>query len=254
MAEKAPKKLHSFRIALAVLLMLAALFALLFADSANRLVTTDYTVTSARLPADFDGFRIVQLSDLHAAEFGKDNARLVRAVAAAQPDLIVLTGDFIEAEDQIPVTLALARQLVPLAPVYFVSGNHDWASHAISALFDGLADAGVTCLRNEFVTLQRGAGSIVLAGVDDPNGLADMLKPDEVAAAVQNQFPDTELSLLTSAVQRYQEIGAYCETPILTQDSFDRLQTVMQSAGELTQTAPYDQIVNNSYAEAAVAG
>ena len=77
---------------------------------------------------------------------------------------------------------------------------------------------------------------------------------DEVAAAVQNQFPDTELSLLTSAVQRYQEIGAYCETPILTQDSFDRLQTVMQSAGELTQTAPYDQIVNNSYAEAAVAG
>ena len=185
MAEKAPKKLHSFRIALAVLLMLAALFALLFADSANRLVTTDYTVTSARLPADFDGFRIVQLSDLHGAEFGKDNARLVRAVAAAQPDLIVLTGDFIEAEDQIPVTLALARQLVPLAPVYFVSGNHDWASHAISALFDGLADAGVTCLRNEFVTLQRGAGSIVLAGVDDPNGLADMLKPDEVAAAVQ---------------------------------------------------------------------
>lgn len=196
MAEKAPKKLHSFRIALAVLLMLAALFALLFADSANRLVTTDYTVTSARLPVDFDGFRIVQLSDLHAAEFGKDNARLVRAVAAAQPDLIVLTGDFIEAEDQIPVTLALARQLVPLAPVYFVSGNHDWASHAISALFDGLADAGVTCLRNEFVTLQRGAGSIVLAGVDDPNGLADMLKPDEVAAAVQAEHPGAFTVLL----------------------------------------------------------
>lgn len=196
MAEKAPKKLHSFRIALAVLLMLAVLFALLFADSANRLVTTDYTVTSARLPADFDGFRIVQLSDLHAAEFGKDNARLVRAVAAAQPDLIVLTGDFIEAEDQIPVTLALARQLVPLAPVYFVSGNHDWASHAISALFDGLADAGVTCLRNEFVTLQRGAGSIVLAGVDDPNGLADMLKPDEVAAAVQAEHPGAFTVLL----------------------------------------------------------
>ena len=196
MAEKAPKKLHSFRIALAVLLMIAALFALLFADRANRLVTTDYTVTSARLSADFDGFRIVQLSDLHAAEFGKDNARLVRAVAAAQPDLIVLTGDFIEAEDQIPVTLALARQLVPLAPVYFVSGNHDWASHAISALFDGLADAGVTCLRNEFVTLQRGAGSIVLAGVDDPNGLADMLKPDEVAAAVQAEHPGAFTVLL----------------------------------------------------------
>ena len=85
---------------------------------------------------------------------------------------------------------------MPLAPVYFVSGNHDWASHAISALFDGLADAGVTCLRNEFVTLQRGAGSIVLAGVDDPNGLADMLKPDEVAAAVQAEHPGAFTVLL----------------------------------------------------------
>lgn len=211
MAKKAPKKLHSFRIALAVLVTLAALFALLFADSANRLVTTDYTVTSARLPADFDGFRIVQLSDLHAAEFGKDNAQLVRAVAAAQPDLIVLTGDFIEAEDQIPVTLALARQLVPLAPVYFVSGNHDWASHAIDALFDGLADAGVTCLRNEFVTLQHGAGSIVLAGVDDPNGRADMPTPDRVAAAVQAEHPGAFTVLLG---HRNYWVGEYPTLPV----------------------------------------
>lgn len=211
MAKKAPKKLHSFRIALAVLVTLAALFALLFADSANRLVTTDYTVTSARLPADFDGFRIVQLSDLHAAEFGKDNARLVRAVAAAQPDLIVLTGDFIEAEDQIPVTLALAQQLVPLAPVYFVSGNHDWASHAIDALFDGLADAGVTCLRNEFVTLQHGAGSIVLAGVDDPNGRADMPTPDRVAAAVQAEHPGAFTVLLG---HRNYWVGEYPTLPV----------------------------------------
>lgn len=211
MAKKAPKKLHSFRIALAVLVTLAALFALLFADSANRLVTTDYTVTSARLPADFDGFRIVQLSDLHAAEFGKDNAQLVRAVAAAQPDLIVLTGDFIEAEDQIPVTLALAQQLVPLAPVYFVSGNHDWASHAIDALFDGLADVGVTCLRNEFVTLQHGAGSIVLAGVDDPNGRADMPTPDRVAAAVQAEHPGAFTVLLG---HRNYWVGEYPTLPV----------------------------------------
>lgn len=196
MPEKAPKKPHIFRITLILLLILIALFALLFADSAYRLVTTDYTVTSARLPAGFDGYRIVQLSDLHAAEFGEDNARLVQKVAAAQPDIIVLTGDFIESEAQIPVTRTLARQLVALAPVYFVSGNHDWASHAIDELFDALTDAGVVCLRNEAVTLERNGDTIILAGVDDPNGHADMPTPDAVAAAIQTEHPGAFTVLL----------------------------------------------------------
>lgn len=196
MTEKAPKKPHIFRITLITLLLLVALFALLFADSAYRLVTTEYTLASARLPAGFNGYRIVQLSDLHAAEFGRDNARLVEKVAAAQPDLIVLTGDFIENREQIPVSGTLARQLVALAPVYFVSGNHDWASHAIDELFDVLTDAGVICLRNEAVTLERGGDTIILAGVDDPNGHADMPTPDEVAAAVQAEHPGAFTVLL----------------------------------------------------------
>lgn len=196
MTEKASRKPHTFRITLIVLLTLTALFALLFADSAHRLVTAEYTVTSARLPAGFDGFHIVQLSDLHAAEFGRDNAHLVEKVAAAQPDLIVLTGDFIEQEAQIAVTDVLARQLVQLAPVYFVSGNHDWASHAMGKLFDVLTDAGVVCLRNESVTLEHGGNTIVLAGVDDPNGPADMPTPDAVAAAVQAEHPGAFTVLL----------------------------------------------------------
>lgn len=196
MTENVPKKPHTFRITLIVLLVLIALFALLFADSAYRLVTTEYTVTSARLPAGFDGYRIVQLSDLHAAEFGQDNARLVEKVAAAQPDLIVLTGDFIEQKEQITVTDVLAQQLTALAPVYFVSGNHDWASRAIDELFDVLTDAGVVCLRNEAVTLERGGDTIVLAGVDDPNGRADMPTPDEVATAVQAEHPGAFTVLL----------------------------------------------------------
>lgn len=189
MAAAPPRKPHKLRIILSVLLLLAAALALLFTDSARRLVTTDYAVTSARLPAAFDGYRIVQLSDLHAVEFGADNARLVRRVAAAQPDLIVLTGDFIESAAQISVTRTLARQLVRLAPVYFVSGNHDWASHAIDELFAALEAEGVVCLRNETVPLRRGEDTILLTGVDDPNGRADMPTPDAVAAAAQAAHP-----------------------------------------------------------------
>lgn len=76
----------------------------------------------------------------------------------------------------------------------------------------------------------------------------------EIAGAVQESFPDTDLALLTSAIQRYKDIGAYSTDPILTQESFDLLQTVMTEAGELTETAPHDKVVNNTFAEKAVQG
>ncbi len=75
----------------------------------------------------------------------------------------------------------------------------------------------------------------------------------EVAKAIQNQFPDTDLAILTNAIARYQAIGSYSTTPVMTKDSFDRLQTVMQEAGELQQSAPFSEIVNNTFAEKAAA-
>ena len=64
-------------------------------------------------------------------------------------------------------------------------------------------------------------------------------------------FADTDLELLTSAVENYQKVGAYCETPVMSEESFDRLQTVMESAGELSQRAAFDAVVNNTFAEKA---
>lgn len=74
----------------------------------------------------------------------------------------------------------------------------------------------------------------------------------EVAKLVAPHFADTDLELLTSAVENYQKVGAYCETPVMSKESFDRLQTVMESAGELSQRAAFDAVVNNTFAEKAV--
>ena len=72
---------------------------------------------------------------------------------------------------------------------------------------------------------------------------------EEVAKLVAPHFADTDLGLLTSAVENYQKVGAYCETPVMSKESFDRLQTVMESAGELSQRAAFDAVVNNTFAE-----
>ena len=151
------------------------------------------------LPEGFDGFRIVQLSDLHGSRFGEGNARLIEKVRAEEPELIALTGDFLDegkTERELPELEALVRELAAIAPVYFVSGNHDWASGEAYTLFETLEAAGAVCLRNEYLRLERGGDSIVLAGVDDPNGPAEMAEPDEFAAALRKEAPEDFVLLL----------------------------------------------------------
>lgn len=76
---------------------------------------------------------------------------------------------------------------------------------------------------------------------------------EEVAKVVAPSFPDTDIKLLTTVVQRYKGIEVWSTTPVLKAESFDRLQEVMTQAGELKQSAPYDKVVNNTYAEKAIA-
>lgn len=147
------------------------------------------------LPEAFDGFTIVQLSDLHGAEYGVDNSRLVKKVAALSPDIIALTGDFIESVEQIPITEALIRQLTDIAPVYFTSGNHDWASGAIDELKQAVTDSGGVYLSNESVTLEQDGQQIILTGVEDPNSRADMIHPDALLTQISAEHPDSFIIL-----------------------------------------------------------
>lgn len=75
---------------------------------------------------------------------------------------------------------------------------------------------------------------------------------EEIAKAIQGFFPDTDIDLLTTAIQSYKDIDAWNDTPILKQESFNKLQEVISEAGELTQKAPYDKIVNNKYASESI--
>ena len=74
----------------------------------------------------------------------------------------------------------------------------------------------------------------------------------EIAESIIEFFPDTDIDMLESSIQRYKDIDAWNETPILTKESFEKLQDVMQEAGELETRADYNAIVNNKYAEKAV--
>ena len=74
----------------------------------------------------------------------------------------------------------------------------------------------------------------------------------EIAQAIQSFFPDTDIEMLEAAIQSYQDIDAWSDTPILKEEAFNRLQEVMTMAGELQEKVPYEKIVNNQYAEKAI--
>ena len=120
-----------------------------------RLDISRYDCPVANLPASFDGFRIVQLSDLHGAGFGENNCRLVEKVRGESPDIIVLTGDLIEKTEDLAVSGVLLPQLAEIAPCFFVSGNHEWACGGMTALAEQLEAAEIRCLANEYELIYR---------------------------------------------------------------------------------------------------
>ena len=172
----------------ALLLMLTA--AALTADSRWHLQLTEYELSFASLPPALDGYRIVVLSDLHGARFWADNRCLARAVLAQQPDLIALTGDFADDHHQLSATAALLRQLQGVSPIAWVSGNHDWAGGALPALRRLLDQYGVLRMENRYLPLTWNGARLILAGVEDPNGPADMIRPAALAKKLRDEYPE----------------------------------------------------------------
>lgn len=80
----------------------------------------------------------------------------------------------------------------------------------------------------------------------------DTHMPEEVAEALKDSFPDSDMDLLVTVVKRYKEQDTWCTDPIMKKESLDLLQEVMKTAGELEKEAPYDKLVDNSFAEKAI--
>lgn len=187
MNTKKKRKIRILTVCAAILI--AFVVWVLWANTA--LVLSVHTVQSERLPASFDGYRIAHVSDLHNAEMGKDNGKLLDMLREAEPDLIVITGDIVDCHrTDIEVALAFAEKAAEIAPCYYVAGNHEERiGEEYDRLRSGLTERNVTVLENEKTELTRGGESIVLMGVDDPGFQVHYLS-DDCAAVTENKLQD----------------------------------------------------------------
>ncbi len=153
-------------------LALAVLAALLLAGNAwanARVWNARVEIRDEKIPAAFDGFVLCQVSDVHNEARGEGNAALLRALREAAPDLICITGDFLDSRrTDLDFALELAGQLAEIAPAVYVTGNHEARLKDLSALEAGLAARGVQVLRDGWMPLARRGEEIALIGLDDP--------------------------------------------------------------------------------------
>jgi predicted MPP superfamily phosphohydrolase len=130
--------------------------------------TKTYTVEGP-LVLDENSIRIVLVSDLHSTIHGENQTTLITKITQQNPDLIVLTGDIFD--DVVPMTgtQLLLAGISGIAPIYYVTGNHEYWSNRITEIREELESYGVVILSDEYVRVEINDTEIILAGIEDPD-------------------------------------------------------------------------------------
>lgn len=163
--------------------------------------TTRFNLTLPRLAPEFDGYRVVQFSDLHVDSWlgGERLAKIVALVNAEKPDTVVITGDFVGRRLTRPHADDLRRALSLLAPAdvtVAVLGNHDYKVN-IDLVNEVILQSGLVNVSNHYHTLRRGRAVLHFAGVDSKGRKKYRLDklmqklPEEGAAILLAHEPDT---------------------------------------------------------------
>lgn len=183
----------------------------------NGLTVRNYEVTSDKLRSD-QSLRIILLSDLHSASYGYKQSILINNIKAQQPDLIALPGDLIDRFRSPDAAFDLIEGLKGIAPMYFVTGNHeiddsdDFIRHDVVNVF---RSSGVTVLENEWEEITVNDIPLVIGGLEDPLRIyTENIYADWEASAVSDLGDvDSEDTLNILLSHRAELIDTYAALP-----------------------------------------
>lgn len=152
------------------LIILLFLLLIRFINKENsHLTTSRYQIKDPQIPLSFNHFKIVNVSDLHNKSFGIHNKHLIQTIEKLKPDIIVVTGDLINAyKPNRKHALAFIKQASRIAPLYFISGNHEARLPNYEDFIEDLTHCGAIVLNNKQITLRKNQDAINLIGLTDP--------------------------------------------------------------------------------------
>lgn len=153
-----------------VLSFILLIITLLVIGLNQRLEITYYTYQNDKVPEEFNGYRIVSLSDLHDKLFGDNQSTLLSKIEKLEPDIITITGDMYDKNHRNMDNIdCLLKGLSRIAPVYYVNGNHE-AKPELSAEFETMKEMftqyGIIDLDNAYDIIKKGSSEIQITGLE----------------------------------------------------------------------------------------
>jgi len=162
----------------------------------NNLMVSSYTYREA-VPKELDGYVIVQVSDLQNKTFGQNHDRILQEIKESHPDIIVITGDLLDRNKtkDLEAAISFIRQAKNIAPIYFVSGNHEHQSGFWDELSDLLVNEGVTVLDNGKTIIEKDGLRLHILGLADYS-----VNPyyEEVLRTLMSDVEEGDFSILLS--------------------------------------------------------
>lgn len=197
---------------LVVILISFCLFTVyaLWADRA--LSERTFEISDEKIGEAFDGFTIVQISDLHNATFGEGNVKLLSMIKNNEPDIIVVTGDVVDSRrTNIEIAKSFFKKALEIAPVYYVTGNHEARiGDNYDELYDFIKESDVTLLENEKAVISKGEDEICICGITDPSFASDVVIEEEFIASryIDGLFEKGSFNILLAHKPEFFEIYA----------------------------------------------
>lgn len=167
-------------ILIVIVVIIVCLFAF-FRWQNNSITINEIVLKNDKVPETFNGYRILQISDLHNKEFGNKQNKILAKIKKSNPDMIVITGDLIDSNNtNIDVAMDLINGAIDIAPIFYVSGNHEAWSNSYNALKSNLEKIGVTVLDNQKIEVFKENNSIDMIGLSDTSFIEqDLLKASD---------------------------------------------------------------------------
>lgn len=185
-------------IILAILLILVLLF--IAVVTYYYQTSQDLTVNTYTLEAPISSpIRIVHLTDLHNTEYGENNSDLISLIESESPDLILMTGDMINRDDEkIDIICNLITNLNDIAPIYFGYGNHEssWEENYSISLIESFTDAGAIVVNNNYVDITINEANLRIGGYmgyyRQPGMLTKDIEQKQMELAFADDFENTD--------------------------------------------------------------
>ncbi|WP_329379529.1 metallophosphoesterase [Anaerofustis butyriciformans] len=160
------------RFKIVTLLIVLVLFVYLYFENTSLFIVQKNEIVSNKIDSNFNGYKILQLSDLHSREFGENNIKLINKIYKIDPDIIVCTGDMMNStEDDGHVFINLVKKISKDYPVYYIDGNHEQLVEynnvgVYDEFISSLKELDVKVVKNTKIKLQKGSSYINMYGLN----------------------------------------------------------------------------------------